>query len=183
MPEAIDIATRLEEVFTKIQAERMDGVPILNPRLKVEAVGTRDWNGDWLSVLITPWFINLMLVPGKEERAAAWARLALGSSVPHQLPAGRFDFLIGEEASLGRFQMCSLFSPVLELEDQEAARLAAQAALEALFDPGLDEEKKAEHKPAAQRDVERGDAAEASPRGISRRSLLSGKIESGRGPV
>lgn len=184
MPEALTISARLDEAFAKIHAERMDGVPILNPRLKVEAVGTRDWNGDWLSVLVTPWFINLMLLPGTDEAAAAWADLPLGSSVPRSFPAGRFDFLVGEEAAIGRYQMCSLFSPVLEFEDQEAARIAAEAALETLFDARLDERQKDADQPGAQPDVAHGGAAaEASPRGISRRSLISGKIVPGREPV
>ncbi|MCZ7595046.1 MAG: [NiFe]-hydrogenase assembly chaperone HybE [Hyphomicrobium sp.] len=180
MPDTLTIAARLEAAFAKIEAERMDGIPILNPRLKVEAVGTRDWNGDWLSVLITPWFINLMLLPGTDEWAAVWADLPLGSRLAHTFPAGRFDFLVGEEEGIGRYQMCSLFSPVLEFEDQEAARIAAEAALEALFDARIDESREPGGEPDAPRDDEREDA---SRRGISRRNLISGKIASGRGSV
>ena len=184
MPETLTISARLEGTFAKIHAERMDGVPILNPRLKVEVVGTRGWNGHWLSVLITPWFINLMLLPGTDEQAEAWAKLAPGSSVPHCLPAGRFDFLVSEEDQIGRYQMCSLFSPVLEFEDQEAARISGRAALEALFDARIDESKKDDaDKPTERRDIAPEGAAESIPRGISRRSLISGKIASGRGPV
>lgn len=184
MPETPTISARLEGAFAKIHAERMDGVPILNPRLKVEVVGTRDWNGDGLAVLVTPWFINLMLLPGTEERVQAWRALALGSSVSHRLPAGRFDFLVSEEDQIGRYQMCSLFSPVLEFEGQEAARIAGRAALEALFDAGIDKSKEDDaDKPMAQRDIAPEGAAESIPRGISRRTLISGKIASGRGPV
>jgi [NiFe] hydrogenase assembly HybE family chaperone len=171
MPEAHDMAEasdQLVAVFSRIAAERMEGVPILNPKLAVEAVGMREWNGHRLSALITPWFINLMLLPMTEAQGHAWRSLAPGSSVPHAFPAGRFDFLVGEEGGLARYQMCSLFSPVLEFEDQDAARLTATAALEALFNAHLD--KACGH--------EQTEAAAAPPRGVSRRGLLRGKLVS-----
>ncbi len=138
MPDAPAAAEELERVFRRIHETRMDGVPILNPQLQVEVVGVRSWNGCSLAVLVTPWFINLMLLPATVEQAAAFAALPLGTKQLHRLPAGRFEFIVGEEADLGRYEMCSLFSPVLEFESQEAARLAAAAALEALFDASLD---------------------------------------------
>lgn len=167
-----EISARLTAVFAKIAAERMNGVPILNPRLEVEVIGVREWNAHWLALLVTPWFINLMLLPQTDEQAAAWRGLAIGSSVAHRFPAGRFDFLIGEEECIGRYQMCSLFSPVLEFQDQVAARIAGRAALEALFDASLDEESLK---------VEDADASSAEA-GVSRRGLLMGKVVSERGP-
>ncbi len=183
MPEAQDVSGSLRAAFAKVHAERMDGVPILNPRLEVEVLGMRAWSGHWLSVLITPWFINLMLLPATPEAGEACCGLALGSSVPYRFPAGRFDFLVGEEAGLGRYQMCSLFSPVLEFENQEAARIAGQAALEALFDAGVDEsaakDETAPADPAARQSRAPGQPAAA----VSRRSLLIGKLASEKGPV
>lgn len=182
--ENAELAETLASVFAKIQAERMDGVPILNPRLEVEVIGLRAWNGHWLALLVTPWFINLMLLPTTPEQAAAWSNLVLGSSVPHRFPAGRFDFIVGEEGGIGRYQMCSLFSPVMEFQDQVAARIAGRAALEALFDAGLDDEVHAE---AGGSSVTHGEAAaaegevDANERGVSRRGLLRGKLVSDRG--
>jgi [NiFe] hydrogenase assembly HybE family chaperone len=179
MPEAdssAEISARLAAVFAKIHAERMDGVPILNPRLHVEVIETRAWNGRWLSVLVTPWFINLMLLPASDDEAQAWQGLGLGANVAYRFPAGRFDFIVGEEAGLGRYQMCSLFSPVLEFEDQEAARVAAKAALEALFDADLDEERAKEKAVAEADGATAADAARPSVSGVSRRGLLTGKI-------
>ncbi len=173
MSEARAAAARLEAVFARIRAERMDGVPILNERLGVEAVGAREWNGCWLTALVTPWFINLMLLARTPEQAAAWSSLDLGSSAPHLFPAGQFDFLVGEEGDLGRYQMCSLFSPVLEFEDHETARAAAAAALDALFDASLD--------PKAATEEEKRPAAPEAPARPSRRGFLSGKIAPGEG--
>jgi [NiFe] hydrogenase assembly HybE family chaperone len=177
-----EISAQLAEVFSKIHTERMDGVPILNPRLSVEVVATRAWEGRWLSVLITPWFINLMLLAETDEEAQAWQSLGLGESMPHRFPAGRFDFIVGEEAGLGRYQMCSLFSPVTEFQDQVAARVAARAALEALFDANLDEER-AKNSAPAETDAEAAETEQPAASGVSRRGLLTGKIVSEKGAV
>jgi len=174
-PENTEIAEKLAAVFSKIHAERMDGVPILNPRLEVEVIGVRQWNGHWLALVVTPWFINLMLLPVSDEQAAAWSALPLGSGTSHRFPAGIFEFLVGDEAGIGRYQMCSLFSPVLEFQDQAAARIAGRAALEALFDADLDEE-----RPKA---AERSETDADAPSGVSRRGLLMGKVASERGPT
>jgi len=187
MPEARDpaqaVSARLEATFAKILATRMDGVPILNSRIEVEAIGTREWNGHWLTVLITPWFINLMLLPETEEQREAWGKLALGSSVPYIFPAGRFAFLVGEDGELGRYQMCSLFSPVLEFESHEAARIAANAALEALFDAGADDANAKETDKAAAQASAPASSPSPAASGVSRRGLIMGKVAPEKGSV
>jgi [NiFe] hydrogenase assembly HybE family chaperone len=174
-PEAIEISERLAAVFTRIQAERMHGVPILNPRLEVEVIGVREWNELWLALVVTPWFINLMLLPKTEEQAAAWRRLAIGAGAAHAFPAGRFDFIVGEENGIGRYQMCSLFSPVLEFQDQVAARIAGRAALEALFDADIDETRP-NGAPAEKTEGNAGADAAQPASSLSRRGLLTGKL-------
>ena len=44
---------------------------MLNPALSVEAVGFRPWDEHWLGVLVTPWFMNLWLMPRVASRMAA----------------------------------------------------------------------------------------------------------------
>lgn len=120
----------LERVFRRIEAERMVGVPILNHNLEVEAVGFREWQGHWLGVLITPWFMNLMLLPGRQSD---WTALPAGKSRVWGLPAGEYEFIAGFELGLGEYHACSLFSPMFEFADHEAARLTARAALAAIL--------------------------------------------------
>ncbi len=121
----------LEKVFETIHEERMQDVPVLNPQLLVQAVGFRHWEGHCLGVLITPWFINLMLLP---EEGSAWDELRVGEKVFQRFPSGVYEFTVGAEQGIGRYQMCSLFSPVFQFEDQEAAVATAVASLEALMD-------------------------------------------------
>jgi len=109
----------------------MAGVPIVNPALSVEAVGFRPWDEHWLGVLVTPWFMNLWLMP---RVAARWQPIAPGASRHYVFPAGVFEFIGGHEPTIGDYQACSLFSPMYDFGDQATARATAVAALEALFD-------------------------------------------------
>ena len=112
-------------------AARMEGLVMVNPALSVEAVAFAPWQGHWLGVLITPWFMNLILAP---RHIAAWPMVKPGDRHCHTFPAGTYDFIAAHDDVAGDYQMCSLFSPLLHFDDQETARLVAGLAREALFD-------------------------------------------------
>jgi [NiFe] hydrogenase assembly HybE family chaperone len=133
LPDAAATALRLEAAFEAIRVERMHDVPILNAALKVEAVGLRPWNGCLLGALVTPWFINLIVLPGE----GPWRSVRLTESVWYAFPSGRFQFIAYDEPGLGQYHACSLLSPVLEFADHETAREMARVAVESLFDPTL----------------------------------------------
>ena len=137
--EAPAIAARVQAAFELVRRERMAGLPFLNEALRVELVGVRRWCGLWLGVLVTPWFMNLMLLPGDgmaddEEVPARWPTIATGEYAPFAFPAGVLSFLAGREGEVGEYLSCSLFSPVFEFADHDAARQTAEACLTALFD-------------------------------------------------
>ena len=125
-------AGALERAFETVRRERMEGVPMLNPALEVEAVGFRPWREHWLGILITPWFMNVVLMP---RVSAAWQAIGERETRHHVFPGGVFEFIGAREATLGDYQACSLFSPMFEFADQREARATALAALDALFDP------------------------------------------------
>ena len=183
MDERADMAGRLEACFEEIAATRMEGVPILNHALSVQAVGGRDWSDGWLCVLITPWFMNLMFLPGSEKEPG----VAIGTKRNFAFPAGQFEFIAGQEDGLGHYWMCSLFSPVFEFPDQEAAEATALAAIDALFetDDETDGSETAmarmwrgetpEDLPEAEAEESDGESvAIAAPRQVSRRAFLCG---------
>ena len=126
-----DPTARLEAAYRSIQADRMQGVPMLNPALGVAAVGFAEWEGRWLGVMVTPWFMNLMLVP---RDLAAWTPLRMGAKRKYALPAGEYEFIGGDDPAIGEYQMCSLFSPMFDFADMETATLTAKLALDALLD-------------------------------------------------
>lgn len=151
------VAARLETTFEMIRRERMHDVPILNAALKVEAVGLRPWNGCVLGALVTPWFINLVVLPGE----GPWRSVRPTDSVWYAFPSGRFQFIAFAEPALGEYHACSLLSPVLEFADHETAREMARVAVESLFDPTL----LGEAPPPP---------AEDEPESVSRRNFLRG---------
>ena len=125
-------AAALEAVFRHIAATRMADVSILNPALDVEAVGFRPWRGDWVGVLVTPWFMSLISLPGP---ASAWEPESSGSKRDVELPSGSYEFLTAHEDELGAYLTSSLFSPMFEFPDMDRAREVAAAALAEMFTP------------------------------------------------
>jgi [NiFe] hydrogenase assembly HybE family chaperone len=56
-------AEKLEQIFNKIHQEQMQGIPILNNMLKVQALGFQEYQGRIVGILITPWLMNLVMLP------------------------------------------------------------------------------------------------------------------------
>lgn len=125
-----DPSPRLEAAFRAVAA-RMQGLGFVNPALAVEAVGFAPWEGQWLGVMVTPWFMNLVLAP---RDPVCWRPLAQGDKRTYRFPAGDYEFIGAHDDAAGEYQLCSLFSPVLEFDDHSTARLVAELAREALFD-------------------------------------------------
>ncbi|MEW8506397.1 MAG: [NiFe]-hydrogenase assembly chaperone HybE [Candidatus Thiodiazotropha sp.] len=178
----------LERQFRHIQQQRMQGLPLLNPKLEVEAVGFQAWNGCRLGVLITPWFMNLMLLPSEGD---SWKALRLGDKTLYQMPSGPYEFILGEEEGIGRYQMCSLFSPVFEFVDQETAVATAEAVMDALMCPQHRDdvsmrESEIKRRWEGESETEAGDAEVRAPleqrlqQPLSRRDLLRGKLDYGK---
>ncbi|PPD38647.1 MAG: rubredoxin [Methylobacter sp.] len=146
--ESGQIRLALETAFNDILDTRMGGLPIVNTALSVQAIGFDRFNGDWLGVLLTPWCMNLLLLPGSDS---TWCGQASGTSIERHFPYGTFEFTLGSEMPLGMYAQCSLFSPMFQFADQAAALATAQAALQGLL-------------------------AASAARGVSRRDLLRGTI-------
>jgi [NiFe] hydrogenase assembly HybE family chaperone len=163
---APDPSPRLTAAF-RATAPRMQGLDFVNPNVDVEAVGFAPWQGCWLGVMVTPWSMNLVLLP---HEATSWQPLAAGAKRRYRFPAGVYEFVGAHDAALGEYQTCSLLSPLLQFDDHAAARLVAQLAREALFDPAN-----------APDGADRGDGA-ASPlqqrlgAPLSKRDFLRGRL-------
>jgi len=123
-------AYHLEQLYEEIRVTRMADIPILNEKLKVQAVGFRAWNDYVIGVLVTPWFMNLMLLP---TDTASWTDLKIGQKRNYAFEAGSFEFILGEEESLGKYMSCSMFSPMFEFADHSAAVQTAEAIVAGMF--------------------------------------------------
>jgi len=110
----------------------MAGMSFLNEALQVEALPFQRVQGDWVGVVLTPWFLHIYLVPGGGE---LWQDLAQGLRRQVALPAGTMDFLGDEDDELGPFQYCVLLAPVPQFTSQDEALTAARDALATLLTP------------------------------------------------
>ncbi|MDE1568357.1 [NiFe]-hydrogenase assembly chaperone HybE [Aquabacter sp. P-9] len=131
------VPPRLEAAFREIHAGQMRGVPMVNETLGVKAVGFRPHEGRALGVLVTPWFMNLVLLPGPDDD---WSALATGAKELIEFPSGWYEFLGANRPEVGPYKACSLFSPMFDFSSMLQAVETAQAALGALFDPDIREE-------------------------------------------
>ncbi|BBU60203.1 hydrogenase expression/formation protein HupJ [Methylosinus sp. C49] len=148
MRELSDAAARgekLADFYRRVHATSMRDSGLCNEALEVEPVGFRDFGPYALGVIVTPWFANLVVAAPREGAEAPFpdpARLQL------RFPAGDVDFNVSEIDGFGRIAACSLFSPMDDFADHDAACTAARAALDALLDPALNETPKREPEPA-----------------------------------
>lgn len=108
----------------------MSDVPIVNSVLQVQALDFALWQNNWLGVLITPWCINLLLLPGRHGH---WESVAGNHRLFHSFPSGNYAFLGGEEAEIGEYQSCSLISAMGQFPDQESARAVAGEVIKNLL--------------------------------------------------
>lgn len=170
-----DPSPRLTAAFAEV-AKRMEGLGFVNPVLQVEAVAFEPWQSHWLGVLVTPWFMNLVLMPRARSQ---WQPLPLGGKRKLHFPAGAYEFIGADDPVVGEHQTCSLFSPMHDFQDQAAARVVARLAREALFDTAnaeVPEYPKADLSPAAPAPAEPQRAAVVSPAPVSKRDFLRGRL-------
>ena len=121
-----DWTAALERRFEAIGRTRLQGLGLLHPRLRVQALGwqAQDDGSAW-GVLITPWFLNLVRRPGPQEAALAVGRTARRTlGMDHEL-----EFLGAEDEVIGRYEAVSLFSPMHAFADQAAAVTTAWEVL------------------------------------------------------
>ena len=119
-----------ERTFTRVWRERMDGLPFVNERLRVEALGFRDWQGVRVGALVTPWSLNLLIAPAPN---ALLPSVRPGDTYAWSFPSGDYGFDGHDDPELGRYHQYSLYSPVPEFDTHAEAVAVAAAALEALF--------------------------------------------------
>ena len=118
----IELAARIETAFGAA-LQRMEGVPVLNHALRVEARGFARMRDSWAGVLITPWFMNVMILPDDTPSRQ------IGTKAMQMLPSGQYEAVWGYEEALGGFWSISLFSPMFEFEGHASAVATADAAL------------------------------------------------------
>ena len=131
LQQRVDALTRH---FARVQAERMAGLPLLNPALCVEAVGfewaaqTEDEAGSppvAEGVLVTPWFMSLVRLPlALQPHGNRVARKFV-----RDFGSEGFEFIGAHDDAVGYHETCALFSPMEGFATQAQAVETALASL------------------------------------------------------
>ncbi|MFP8780040.1 [NiFe]-hydrogenase assembly chaperone HybE [Hydrogenophaga sp. RWCD_12] len=136
----------LVDFYRRVQTERMQGVPILNLALSVEAVGFRraetpedapepEHEPVAEGVLITPWFMSLVRLPlALQPHGNRVARKFV-----RDFGSEGFEFIGAHDDAVGYHETCALFSPMDGFATQAQAVETALASL-ALVRPELAKE-------------------------------------------
>lgn len=155
---------RLRAAYMAV-AERMRSLPVYNACLQVDVGRFIAVEDGWVSVVITPWCMNLLRLSFAPERLPRE-----GSQQEHVFPSGSYTFTVAHLDGVGRFEACSLFSPMAEFEQMAVARTVAAHALRNLFaapDLGTQGAARTTAAPTVQEEI-------AAPT-VSRRVLLGGQ--------
>ncbi|MCP4487918.1 MAG: [NiFe]-hydrogenase assembly chaperone HybE [Gammaproteobacteria bacterium] len=170
------IATTIEKTFTKIHLQNMQGIPILNPAIEIQAVGFQHYRGRVLGVIITPWLMNVVILPAEDED---WSHIELGHKQPRKFPSKILKFMVNHIEGIGSCQTHSLYSPMRDFACHEQALNMALDFLETLMiEKELTEEDRVDEellgrimRGEEKFDEETPDAQLKVEKNISRRSL------------
>ncbi len=146
--------------FTEVWHAKMRDVPLVNKLLHVQAVGFRLHEGRPLGVLVSPWFMNLILLPAEGED---WSALEAGAKEVIGFPSGEYEFLQNSREQTGGYKACSLFSPMGEFKTQAQAVEVAEAVMSALFqeEHRAETDRAADIRAAREVDLAQAEAAES----------------------
>ncbi len=125
-----DPSAFLAEHYRRVWQTQRHDLPCVNPALRVEAIGFVRYAGDWLGVVVTPWFLNLFLLNGG---GSLWGDIPAGQRRYLELPCGALQFIADDDPVVGPYQYCPLIAPVSAIADMGVARQAALDALRSAF--------------------------------------------------
>lgn len=126
-----DRIDKLLAKFRRVNDTQMQGLAIVNSRLRVEMVGFRNVDEHSIGILITPWCMNLLLLPGNDD----WSEAEQGKLDCISLPSGDYEFTVCQDETLGAYLTAVLFRTMLDFPDQKTAKDIADETLLQMFIP------------------------------------------------
>lgn len=156
--------------FTEVFHARMRDLPMVNQALHVQAVGFQPHEGGFLGVLVAPWFMNLVLLPGPDHIAQT-----AGAKEVLSFPSGDYEFMHARREMTGPYMACALFSPMGDFTSQLQAVEVARAVIAELWKPEnrAATDRAAEIRAAREAELAPPPAVDPVP---SRRSLITGGL-------
>jgi len=125
-----DVLESVVTEFTRIGEDTMRHIGLYQHGLQVESVGFRRWE-DWLAgVVVTPWFMNFMLIPTRPDQLNG---VQVTEKRTIEMPRGDVVFTVGELDGIGLYLAASLYSPMGRFANQSVAVTTAFAAVDKYF--------------------------------------------------
>jgi len=121
---------KLVSVYRDTVRPRMQDLPVYNAALQVEARGFMLRDGQCSGVLITPWCMNLVLLPVDGD---SWIGLPPGSRVEAVFPAGTYLLTLSLPAGSEPHLCLTLFTTVLAFPHQDMVRQVADEVLRRMY--------------------------------------------------
>ncbi|MFV0576870.1 MAG: [NiFe]-hydrogenase assembly chaperone HybE [Vibrio sp.] len=120
---------RIENVYQNILEQEMQSMPFIAQNIGIEMVGLQQYQDHWLGVMITPWMMNLMILPIQNNQVqneqGLWPDLHVGEEVGIRLAGNDYRFYASEVEGIGQFLACSLMSPISGIANHaQAVQLA-----------------------------------------------------------
>lgn len=109
---------------------QMCGLPMYNANLQTEAIGFEWRDGRLSGVLLTPWFMNLVLLPNESDE---WLNLPPGKTFNVDFPSGNQTCLLSAPEGIVQHLSLPLFTTVQNFTDQDDARRVAEEVLRQLY--------------------------------------------------
>ena len=156
-------SAELERIYEQVYREFMQEVPVVNHAIQVEAINFSEWEGHWLGVMLTPWFMNILVIP---KTGSPWPKMevAKGNEVMLSFPQGDYKFSPRDDEGIGSYLSCSLASPVNDWKSHAEAKRTAEDVLSLI-----------KSIPLAQVEEETDEASQEAPC-MSRRAFMGAAV-------
>lgn len=94
--------------YERIAREQMCELPFYHSSMPI-AVESVLFEGQWLGVVLTPWMLSVVVLPGPDQ---LWPRRISSERLVLRLPCGEMTFMVGDLPRSGQLLACSLMSPL-----------------------------------------------------------------------
>ena len=99
----------VQAAFERVSKQSMHDLSFLHPTMGIYASEFALFENQWVGVVITPWMLSAMILPGPNQY---WPHRAIGEKLGLILPYGEMTYTVGELEGLTQYLACSLMSPL-----------------------------------------------------------------------
>lgn len=104
-----DPRERVQIAFEHVSEQSMHDLSFLHPSMSVYTSDFVLFENQWVGVVITPWMLSAMILPGPDQ---VWPQRLVGEKLGLVLPYGEMTYTVGKLEGIPQYMACSLMSPL-----------------------------------------------------------------------